>query len=55
MGWLVDDKSWQEMRRWIDIVEDYNKKALGTESPYEVVGVGLDNSGTLTLKLRPKK
>ena len=54
MGLLVDDESAAEMRRLIELVEAYNLTELGQKSPYEVVGVGADADGTMTLKLRKK-
>jgi hypothetical protein len=54
MALLVPDDAATEMRRLIDIVEEFNKTALGQASPYEVVGVGIAADGTLTLQLRKK-
>lgn len=53
MGLLVDDKSSEEMRRWMEIIEKFNK-ALGQESEYELIGVGKDPDNGLILKLRKR-
>jgi hypothetical protein len=51
MGLIVDDNSKEEMKKWMDIIEKYNK-AEGQESEYELIGVDKDSDGGLILKLR---
>lgn len=54
MALLRTQEEVDEMRRLIDIVEQYNIEELGGESPYEVVGIGVDKDGAITLKMRRK-
>ncbi len=51
MGLFADDESIEEMKKWREIIDKYNK-ALGQEPQYELIGVSQDADNGLLLKLR---
>ena len=53
MGHLTSDKNAEEMRRWMDVIEDFNKRE-GGDSPYEVKEVREEMDGTTILVLKKR-